>query len=304
MYDQSLFAPEHISQLNDHLCRLLGGLAALGDLDTQTDGAETMKPAIEIGKLPMLSAAEQQQLLQLTNTRVDFDQSLCIHELFERQAKAVPDNIALVFEHQQLSYQALNEKANQLACCLIERYGVGADTLVGLCVERSVEMIVAMLAILKAGGAYVPMDPHSPKARLEYILADTGVTLVLSQSHLRERLKSQTCQVVSLDDKRWQAQLHDYAKDNIDKASIALESRDLAYVIYTSGSTGKPKGVMIEHRGVINLCQYLVRTMALGEHTIALLMANYVFDASVFEIFPCLGVGCPFGVDRACGSER
>ena len=171
-----------------------------------------------------------------------------MHELFEEQVREDPDAIAVVFEDEQLSYAELNRRANQLAHYLRE-LGVKPDDRVAICVERSLEMIVALLAVLKAGGAYVPLDPAYPHERLRFMLEDTAPVALLTQSHLQELFtgtRAMPCPSLDLDDAAtpWQQQ----PETNPDPAAIGLTPSHLAYVIYTSGSTGQPKGVMVEHR--------------------------------------------------------
>ncbi|RRS06467.1 non-ribosomal peptide synthetase, partial [Pseudoalteromonas sp. J010] len=169
VYDKQLFTQAHIAQLDQHLGRVLTALCALEP--TQT---------VALTQLPMLSAPEQEELLvTLNDTRLCYEQDVCMHERFERQAAATPDAVAVICEEVALTYRELNRRANQLAHYLKIFHGVGPDTLVGLCVERSVEMVIAILGVLKAGGAYVPMAPDYPQERLAYMIADAQLSLVL-----------------------------------------------------------------------------------------------------------------------------
>ncbi|MCP5003653.1 MAG: AMP-binding protein, partial [Planctomycetes bacterium] len=184
-----------------------------------------------------------------------YPEDLTIVDLFEAQVEKTPDNIAVVFENQQLSYQELNRKSNQLAHYLLS---LKTDTdngsmitdncIVGICVERSLEMLIGLLGILKGGSVYVPLDPDYPQSRLRFMLEDSGVDVLLSQSHLLERLPLSKSKVVCLDSE-WQL-IEDYSDENPVRQS---GPENMAYVIYTSGSTGKPKGVMIEHSSLTNL---------------------------------------------------
>ena len=206
-------------------------------------------PQTPLMQLPLMTDREQQQSLSLLqSTAPDYAQDKCIHELFEAQADAAPHAIALVSDQQELSYDEVNRRANQLAHYLRQEHGVTAGTLVGLCIERSPEMVIALLAILKAGGAYVPLDPDYPASRLTYMLTDAGLTKVICQGHLLDKTPVTDAQAVCLDDKAVLQQLMMQPVTNIDRQQIGLSQAHPAYVIYTSGSTGQPKGVMISHR--------------------------------------------------------
>ncbi|CAN2534218.1 Linear+gramicidin+synthase+subunit+B [Methylocapsa aurea] len=187
-------------------------------------------------------------LVEWNDTATDDPQDRLLHELFEAQAARDPEAVALVYEGAQLSYGELNERANRLAHHL-RTLGVGPDVIVGLCVERSFEMIVALLGALKAGGAYLPIDPDYPKDRIAYMIADAAPALVLTQEHLRERLP-ETITTLRLD-ADWSVVAQESAANPASRAA----SQNLAYVIYTSGSTGKPKGVAVIHSGVANYAQ-------------------------------------------------
>jgi non-ribosomal peptide synthetase component F len=203
------------------------------------------------------------------------DNSPCLHQLFEAQVERTPDAIAVVFENQQLSYRALNARANQVAHYL-KTLGVEPEVLVGLCVERSLEMIVGLLGIFKAGGAYVPLDPAYPKERLAFMLSDAQVPVLLTQ-------------------KKWGFAEEAARVINLDSAIIGSEenvvsgvtTENLAYVIYTSGSTGKPKGVTIEHRSVLNLSNALYQSIYSHYQNTPLrvsLNGSLAFDTSVKQI--------------------
>ncbi len=233
IYDTSLFSQAYIETLSEHLNRLLEGMLAA--------------PAGKLSDLPMLSAQEIHYLThELNDRQVDYPQDKLIHELFEKQAKSNPNNIAVVFEDKQITYQELNEASNQLAHYLREQ-GIATETLVGICFERSLEMVISILAILKAGGAYVPLDPNYPEARLNYMLEDTGLKYLLTQSEITGTFSAvDNVQLFTLDSDSFFQSLQSYSKDNL-ALSEDQNSSNLAYVIYTSGSTGKPKGVMVEH---------------------------------------------------------
>jgi amino acid adenylation domain-containing protein len=284
-YDVSLFTETHISQLNEHLCRLLTGIAQTQELSTEARATQALHA------LPMLSNDEIQHLVyELNDTAMDYSRDQCIHELFEQQAAANPDNIAVVFEDKQLTYQQLNQKANQLAHYLRDNHAVKPDTLVGLCVERSLEMVIGLLGILKAGGAYVPLDPNYPKERLNYMLEDAALELVLSQTQVQDVFPRFDGIILMLDE------MHDtnnhfcreYDKRNLSAAEIGLTSSNLAYVIYTSGSTGQPKGVMTEHRSLLNFGEGFMTQTKRCRNDVDngwLWLSSFTFDASLKGIY-------------------
>ncbi|MCT5599414.1 amino acid adenylation domain-containing protein, partial [Pseudomonas aeruginosa] len=201
-----------------------------------------------------------------------------VHRLFEEQVERTPTAPALAFGEERLDYAELNRRANRLAHALIER-GVGADRLVGVAMERSIEMVVALMAILKAGGAYVPVDPEYPEERQAYMLEDSGVELLLSQSHLKLSL-AQGVQRIDLD--RGAPWFEDYSEANPD---IHLDGENLAYVIYTSGSTGKPKGAGNRHSALSNRLCWMQQAYGLGVGDTVLQKTPFSFDVSVWEFF-------------------
>jgi amino acid adenylation domain-containing protein len=276
-YDVSLFNEGYIGTLDDHLRRLLIGLSEV----TTGDVAPY--------QLPLLSEAEEYHLVtELNDTAMNYPKDKCIHELFEQQVLENPDKIAVVFEEAQLTYQELNHRANQLAHYLVETQEVNLDTLVGLCAERSLDMVVGILGILKAGGAYVPLDPSYPQQRLDYMIEDAGLSIIVSHSQAREVLSDYTGQVIDLGDK---ASYTDYNTDNLDKTKLGLTSSHLAYVIYTSGSTGKPKGVLTPHIAVVRLVKEQ-DFMTLDSETRMMQCANIAFDAATIELWgPLLNSG-------------
>ncbi|NQY63442.1 MAG: amino acid adenylation domain-containing protein [Alteromonadaceae bacterium] len=275
-YNTDLFNAETIERLAKHFDLLLTGLVNT--------------PEENVFSIEMLPAAEvHQQLIEWNDTAADFPKDKCIHELFEQQVQENPEAIAVVFEGSQLTYGELNAKANQLAHYLIQERGVTPDTLVGLCVERSLDVIVGIMGILKAGGAYVPLDPSYPTARLEYMLDDANLTTVLTQEKIKGETPVSDAQAVYIDSKELLAQLQTHATENI--AVDTLTSSHLTYVIYTSGSTGNPKGVMVEHSGLVNMTQCLIKTYQLSHRDKLLQFAPISFDMSVEEIFTVLSCG-------------
>ncbi|WP_323855991.1 non-ribosomal peptide synthetase [Xenorhabdus koppenhoeferi] len=246
----------------------------------------------------LLSEEERHTLLHSWNqTDTPYPQDKTLQQLFEAQVEKTPDSVALVFEGETLTYRQLNERANQLACVIREHYQqqlnapMQADTLIALYLDRSLEMVVSILAVLKAGGAYVPISPEYPSERTRFILSDIAASCVITQQrHLTTLTKySQTLSeqptLISTDDRTITA---DLPMENLTPIN---KPNDLAYIIYTSGTTGQPKGVMIEHSSINNLSQFIARTHLLCPQTKALFFSNYVFDASVFEIFPALLAG-------------
>ncbi|MBL4671414.1 MAG: amino acid adenylation domain-containing protein, partial [Arenicella sp.] len=233
--------------------------------------------------LDVLSEANfEEQFGRYLETNQAFEKK-CIHELFEQHAKANPDHTALIFDDKELSYVELNQRANQLAHNLIETHQVHVDELIGLCIDRSFEMFIALLAILKAGGAYVPLDPESPPERLKAILGDSGVNLVVTNIRTLDKLTLENCRAIVLDDENTANKITEFDVDNIDTASRGLTWRNLAYAIYTSGSTGIPKGVLLEHRGLSNLTSVHQQTLAITPQSRVLQFASIAFDAATWE---------------------
>ena len=224
-----------------------------------------------------LSPAERQKILvEWNNTQANYPKNKCIHQLVEEQVEQTPHAFAVVFEDQTVTYEQLNRRANQLAHHL-QSLGIGPEVLVGICVERSVDMVVGLLAILKAGGAYVPLDPNYPKERLTFMLADSQVPVLLTQESLVKDLPASQAQTICLET----LLDHNLLAEN---PVSDVTSENLAYVIYTSGSTGKPKGVMMRHRSLSNLITWQQRTLASGEAK-TLQFAPISFDVSFQEIF-------------------
>ena len=253
-------------------------------------------PAAPLRSLQVLPAAERRQLVEEWNdTARDYGREARIHRLIEQQAAATPDSIALEFEGQALSYAEMNGRANQLARLLREK-GVGPDVLVGVFAERSIEMVLALLAILKAGGAYVPLDPSYPAERLAHMLEDAQASLVLAQPQLASKLPSQVGDVHLLDSS-WAA----YAGVDGDDLDDIGTPRDLAYVIFTSGSTGRPKGAMNEHRGVCNRLLWLQEEFGLTAEDRVMQKTAISFDPSVREFFWPLLAGARLVIARPEG---
>ncbi|NJO14389.1 MAG: amino acid adenylation domain-containing protein [Thioploca sp.] len=266
-YNTDLFECTTIERLLGHWQTLLTGIVD--------------NPQTPLHKLPLLTVAEQQQLLAWNETATDYPQDRCIHQLFEAQAEKTPDAVAVVFENQQLTYSELNRQANQLAHHLIA-LGVKPAALIAICIERSVSMVIGLLGILKAGGAYLSMDPTYPKARLAFMLEDTPVPILLTQSHLAKQLPETRVTIVYLD-----VETAARLPYPITNPSHQVKSTNLAYVIYTSGSTGQPKGVAIPHQA-INRLIFNSQYIHLETSDRVAQASNISFDAATFEIWGAL----------------
>ncbi|WP_173696105.1 non-ribosomal peptide synthetase [Clostridium beijerinckii] len=232
-------------------------------------------PYIKLRDIDMLSIEEKDKILfKFNNTKSVYDKELTVYQLFENQAKKTPDNIALVFENQQISYKDLNAKANQVARILVKN-GVKREDIVGIMAKRSIEMIIAIMGILKTGAAYLPIDPEYPNDRITYILEDSGSKMLLTQKELFNKI-SFDGEKISLDDS-------DIWEEDNSNLNIINNSSSLAYVIYTSGSTGKPKGVMIEHRAVNNFIQGITERIEFIEGKTILALTTICFDIFLLE---------------------
>ena len=269
VYATDVFDAATIERLAAHWRQLLQGVAS--------------QPQQRIGLLPLLGADEQAQILdQWNRLQQAFPSRACVHQLIEAQAARAPQAIALTFAGQSLDYQQLNERANRLAHKLIEQ-GVGPNVLVGLAVERSLEMVIGLLAILKAGGAYVPLDPAYPQDRLQHMMQDSAIALLLTQEHLLQGLPAFAGSTWLLEQP-----LDGYRVDN---PEVGVTPEDLAYVIYTSGSTGKPKGTLQPHHNVLRLFAATEQWFQFGAEDVWSLFHSYAFDFSVWEIFGALLYG-------------
>lgn len=267
-YNTDLFDESTIARMAEHYQTLLEGIAA--------------NPDQSISQLPLLTEAERRQLLLVWNeTQTDYPKDQPIHHLFDTQVRQTPEAVALVFGETEVTYEALNRRANQLAHHL-QTLGIEHGDLVGLCLDRSCEMVIAILAILKAGAAYVPLDPAYPAKRLAFMLDDTQTSVLLTQQSQLEQLPAYQGNVVCLDSE-WPT----IERQPQTNPSNKVISSDLAYVMYTSGSTGKPKGVEVCHRGVARLL-FGVDYVRLDRQQTFLLLAPISFDASTFELWGAL----------------
>ncbi|MBG1241151.1 non-ribosomal peptide synthetase [Nostoc sp. NZL] len=244
-----------------------------------------VNPEKQIGKLALLNQSQEKLLEEWNQTHREYTQIDCIHKLFESQVKLTPDAVAVEQDGQRLTYRELSDRANQLAHHL-QSLGVKPETLVGICVERSLEMIVGLFGILKAGGAYVPLDPAYPQERLADILEDTQLGILLTQERFQDKLPDYAGKTICLDTD-WEI----IAQHSTANPISEVQPHNLAYIIYTSGSTGKPKGVMIEQRSLMNFVMTATHEYGINASDNILQFASICFDTSIEEIFPCLAVG-------------
>ncbi|HEY6802398.1 MAG TPA: non-ribosomal peptide synthase/polyketide synthase [Pyrinomonadaceae bacterium] len=271
LYSCDLFDPTTIARLSDHFIELLRSVVTT--------------PELSLSELTALPVAEQKQLLEWNETQREFASDKCVHQLIEEQAELTPTALAVVFEDAGVSYEELNQRANQLAHYLRE-LGVGPEVIVGVYVERSVEMIVGLLGVLKAGGAYLPIDPSYPMDRIAFMLEDAGVAVVLTQEHVSETLPSYWGQTVYLDTD-WPEIAHRPTENPVRNVA----EKNAAYLIYTSGSTGQPKGVVVDHGNLAQSTNARRDYYGQGSFTAFLLLSSFAFDSSVAGIFGTLGSG-------------
>ncbi|MCK4259526.1 MAG: amino acid adenylation domain-containing protein, partial [Halanaerobiales bacterium] len=268
-YCTDLFKSETIERLAKHYLNILQTVVE--------------NPEIHIAKIELLSEEEKQHLLyEINDTDADYPELITIQQIFERQVAKTPDKLAVVFEDQQLSYRMLNEKANQLARCL-RNNGVKADTIVGIMLNRSLELIIGIMGILKAGGAYLPIDPTYPEDRIEYMVKDSEIDLLLTERGYLSNVDF-SGKILDVQDEN----IFTGESSNLD---VINQSHHLAYIIYTSGSTGKPKGVMIEHRNLVRLLFNDQFQFDFNEEDVWTMFHSQCFDFSVWEIFGALLYG-------------
>ncbi|NET03094.1 MAG: amino acid adenylation domain-containing protein [Sphaerospermopsis sp. SIO1G1] len=270
-YNSDLFDDTTIARMAGNFETLLWGIV--------------INPQNQVSELPLLSETERQQILiDWNQTDKKYPQDKCVHDLFTEQVETTPDAIAVIFKDQKLTYQELNQKANQLAHHL-QSLGVQPDLLVGICIERSVEMLIGILAILKAGGAYVPIDPNYPTERQAFILTDTQTPILLTQEHLRHNFPTDEIQVICLDTD-W-SNLAPTTHNPISDTN----PQHLAYAIYTSGSTGKPKGTLIPHQGLVNYLSWCTQAYHVNYGTGSIVHSPLGFDLTITSLFSPLLVG-------------
>ncbi|PYL70307.1 MAG: non-ribosomal peptide synthetase, partial [Verrucomicrobia bacterium] len=273
-YSTDLFEADRVERMLDHWRVILESVVT--------------NPALRVSEIPLLTAAERQQILvEWNRTEREYPRDKCIHQLFEEQVERTPEAVAVVFEDRRLTYRELNVRANQLGHHL-RSLDVGPEELVGICVERSLELLVGILGILKAGGAYVPLDPAYPAERTRFVLEDARAPVLLTLQQLRADLGAEipNCTIVCLD-----ADWETIAKAPTETPHSGVRPQNLAYVIYTSGSTGRPKGVAIEHHSPVTLV-YWAQEIFPPEDCVGVLFGTSIcFDLSVFEMFVPLSRG-------------
>lgn len=270
IYDRKLFRTETIQRMSEHFLNLLH--AAIQD------------PREGVSRLPIMTNEERWQILVGWNNTATPAQNHCLHELFEAQVNRTPNALAVeLFEKNrfsnQINYQQLNSRANQLAHYLIQ-LGVGPNILVGVCLYRSIDLVVAVLAILKAGGAYLPLDPAYPNERLAFMMTDSGISTLLTSRNLVHKVSGHPVKVVCTDENA-----NKFIQFSHSNPVRRCRSEDLAYVIYTSGSTGTPKGTLIAHRGVVNYLLWCIKTYRVAEGSGAPVSSSISFDATVTSFF-------------------
>ncbi|MGD1807088.1 amino acid adenylation domain-containing protein [Dapis sp. BLCC M126] len=276
-YNTDIFDATTIIRMGEHFQQLLEAIIA--------------NPEQPITKIPLLKEAERNQLLvEWNDTAVEYPSDKCIHQLFEEQVEKNPDAVAVVFEQEQLTYQQLNAKANQLARYL-QSLGVKPETLVGISIDRSLEMVIGLLGILKAGGAYVPIDPSYPPERLSYMLEDSALPVLLTSGSVMELLPEHSAQAICLDS-NWDA----IATQSIENIVSGVTPENLAYTIYTSGSTGKPKGVQICHQSVVNFLVSMNSYLRLTAEDTLSAITTISFDIAALELYLPLTLGAKLAV--------
>ncbi|RUT04340.1 non-ribosomal peptide synthetase [Dulcicalothrix desertica PCC 7102] len=271
-YNDNIYTDENIQRLAEQFHTLVNSAAS--NLETT------------VGKLEILTVRERHKLLvEFNNTQISYPQDKCIHQLFEQQVEQTPNNIAVVFENQHLTYTELNAKANQLASYL-KRLGVEKENIVGLCVERSLDIIIGILAILKAGAAYLPLEPILPKANLAFRLQDVQASILLTQQSLVEKLPADVAQIICLDTSR-----EIIAQEPFDNLQTNVQPENLVYALFTSGSTGKPKAVAVEHRQLVNYLYAIVEKLNLHPGASFATISSFAADLGNTVIFPALYTG-------------
>jgi amino acid adenylation domain-containing protein len=261
-YESDLFSAESVRRWLGHYEELLAGALA--------------NPETPIDRLPLLRESDREALMAWNSTEAAYRHDVPLARLFEEQVNRTPESMAVTFGKESICYRDLSARANQLAHALIAQ-GIGPDHLVGICVERSIDMIVALLAIVKAGGAYVPLDPYYPRDRLAHMVHDSGLKLIVTREDLRSVLPQFTGPIVCTDDSGWRT-------NRTDSPSVSVQPANLAYVIYTSGSTGKPKGVRVHHEAAVNFLQSMQREPGIRADDRVLAITTLSFDIALLEL--------------------
>lgn len=266
---QYLFGRERIKSCIEHFYVILSEIIS--------------NPFKLVKEIDIVSEDEKEKLIYgFNDTDAKYPNSNMIHELFEEQAEKTPNNIALVYENKKLTYRELNEKANSLAR-ILRKKEVKPESLIGIMIERSLEMIIGIIGILKSGGAYIPIDPDYPRDRIEYMLEDSRANILLTRGALSEGLEY-SGEIINIEEPL----VYSEDKENIERVN---KSSDLAYIIYTSGSTGKPKGVLIEHKAIVNTLSWRIKYYGFNEEDAVLQIPSFSFDSSVEDIFSPLITG-------------
>jgi amino acid adenylation domain-containing protein len=271
-YNCDLFESNTVSRMLTHFQTLLEAVVT--------------NPDQKLWELPLLTTAERDQLmLEWNNTRTDFPRQACLHHLFEAQVARTPNAIVIVFDEKSLTYRELNREADRLAHHL-RGLGVQAETIVGICLDRSLEMMIGLLAVLKAGGAYLPLDPAYPAERLAYMLEDSRAALVITQRNLLLNLKDVSATCILIDEP-----LRDSQAKCARASTSAAQASDPAYIIYTSGSTGKPKGVVVPHRAIVNFLTSMACEPGLTADDALVAVTTLSFDIAALELFLPITLG-------------
>jgi amino acid adenylation domain-containing protein len=283
-FNADLFEPDMAESLLEHYEALLSGIVE--------------NPNRVLSDIPMLTESEYHQILVTWNsTDTNYPEDRCLHDLFEEQVAKTPQNVAVEFECQRLTYNELNCKANQLAHHF-QKLGVGPETLVGIYLERSLEMVLGFLGVLKAGGAYIPLDPDYPEERLAFILDDARITILLTQTQLVDKLPPHRANVICLDGNRTE-----FDRESKEDLVSAATADNPAYIIYTSGSTGKPKGVIISHGAICNQMLWMQHEFPLNPADRVVQTTPFSFDASSCEFYAPLLVGAELIMTRPGGHQ-
>lgn len=271
-YDSEIFDPGTIARMAGQFCTLLSSVVAA--------------PDARLSELPLLTPKERHEILvEWNDTSAAYAADKCIHELFEEQAARTPRAVAVVYGDSRLTYEDLNVRANRLARYLRDR-GAGPETLVGICMNRSLDLVVALLAILKSGAAYVPLDPDFPRERLAFMLRDARAGMLVTEEALHATLPTEDVTVLRIDGD-W-PQIAVAEGSNLD---TVVRPDNLAYVLYTSGSTGQPKGVMLAHRRLVNLCAWRQRRYGVGTSDCIASVSNITFAPAAWDVFGTLASG-------------